>query len=47
MNKEKFVWAKMKYCSAWPAKICDNPENIPQPKKTEDRVCVHFYGTYN
>lgn len=47
MDTENFVWAKMKHFSAWPAKICENPKDVPQPKKTEGRICVYFYGTYN
>lgn len=47
MNTENFVWAKMKYFSAWPAKMCESPLNIPKPKKIEGRVCVYFYGRHN
>lgn len=51
MNTENvaknFVWAKMKYCSVRPAKICECPPNVPKPKKIEGRVCVYFYGTWS
>ena len=48
MDKTKFVWAKMKNYSAWPAKQCEiPPDHIPKPKNFEKKVCVYFYGSKN
>lgn len=45
---QQFVWAKMKKMSAWPAKVCEiAPDHILKPKKSEDRICVYFFGTHN
>lgn len=42
---DKLVWAKMRFCPFWPARICKPP---PELKNTgKGKVCVFFFGSKN
>lgn len=42
---EKCVWAKLRFCSFWPARICDAPPELEGRGKK--KVCVFFFGSKN
>lgn len=47
-SKNHFVWAKMKKFSFWPAKLCDDvPIHIRKFKRSENQICVYFFGSHN
>lgn len=41
------VWGKLKGHPVWPAKISSPPENLKNTKNTQNKKCLHFFGTFD
>lgn len=42
---DKLVWAKLRFCPFWPARVCTAPPEIKGRGK--NKVCVFFFGSKN
>lgn len=41
------VWAKLRFCPYWPARICTAPTEMKTNGNKKGKVCVFFFGSKN